>query len=118
MSICLALGIFASLVPVAQLVLIFSALSLQELVGVHAAREFVWWYNGHPDQVNLQPDLQSSDTAVVLGQVNFLCLVYILRAEWGQNRPQALEIVNTGSCMSLYILTKQWSYLKMFVFDN
>lgn len=45
-------------------------LKVQDLLGVHAAREFVWWYNGHPDQANLQPDLQSSDTAVILGQVS------------------------------------------------
>jgi NADPH-dependent glutamate synthase beta subunit-like oxidoreductase len=42
----------------------------EDLIGVHAAREFVWWYNGHPDQANLQPDLQASDTAVILGQGN------------------------------------------------
>ncbi|EPS70586.1 hypothetical protein M569_04174, partial [Genlisea aurea] len=40
------------------------------LVGVHSAREFVWWYNGHPDCRNLDPDLKSSETAVILGQGN------------------------------------------------
>lgn len=44
--------------------------SLQELDGVHSAREFVWWYNGHPDCSNLSPDLKCTDTAVVLGQGN------------------------------------------------
>ncbi|KAK6941495.1 hypothetical protein RJ641_026872, partial [Dillenia turbinata] len=33
-------------------------------------REFVWWYNGHPDCAHLSPDLKSSDTVVVLGQGN------------------------------------------------
>ncbi|KAL6552446.1 hypothetical protein OROHE_007810 [Orobanche hederae] len=42
----------------------------EELGGVFAAREFVWWYNGHPDYRNLAPDLKSSDTAVILGQGN------------------------------------------------
>lgn len=42
----------------------------EELAGIHAAREFVWWYNGHPDCRNLTPDLKSSDTAVILGQGN------------------------------------------------
>lgn len=42
----------------------------EDLRGVHSAREFVWWYNGHPDCRNLNPDLQSTDTAVVLGQGN------------------------------------------------
>ncbi|CAA3029500.1 NADPH:adrenodoxin oxidoreductase, mitochondrial [Olea europaea subsp. europaea] len=37
-----------------------------ELDGIYAAREFVWWYNGHPDCRNLAPDLKSTDTAVIL----------------------------------------------------
>lgn len=41
----------------------------QNLRGVHSAREFVWWYNGHPDCTHLSPDLKSTDTAVILGQV-------------------------------------------------
>ncbi|XP_060167456.1 NADPH:adrenodoxin oxidoreductase, mitochondrial isoform X2 [Lycium barbarum] len=41
-----------------------------ELAGIYAAREFVWWYNGHPDCRNLAPDLKSSDTAVIIGQGN------------------------------------------------
>ncbi|KAH7277744.1 hypothetical protein KP509_38G005100 [Ceratopteris richardii] len=40
------------------------------LPGVFSAREFVWWYNGHPDCANLPIDLQSTDTAIVLGQGN------------------------------------------------
>lgn len=42
----------------------------EELKGVHSAREFVWWYNGHPDFSNMTPDLKSTDTAIVLGQGN------------------------------------------------
>ncbi|XP_057421030.1 NADPH:adrenodoxin oxidoreductase, mitochondrial [Lotus japonicus] len=42
----------------------------ENLKGILSAREFVWWYNGHPDGRNLNPDLKSSDTAVVLGQGN------------------------------------------------
>lgn len=41
----------------------------QDLDGIYSAREFVWWYNGHPDCRNLAPDLESTDTAVILGQV-------------------------------------------------
>ncbi|KAL2924565.1 NADPH:adrenodoxin oxidoreductase mitochondrial, partial [Bienertia sinuspersici] len=40
----------------------------ENLEGIYSAREFVWWYNGHPDCKNLAPDLQSTDTAVILGQ--------------------------------------------------
>ncbi|KAL5768808.1 hypothetical protein ACOSP7_015352 [Xanthoceras sorbifolium] len=42
----------------------------EDLMGIHSAREFVWWYNGHPDCRNLDPDLKSTDTAVILGQGN------------------------------------------------
>ncbi|KAH1135876.1 hypothetical protein GLYMA_05G229400v4 [Glycine max] len=42
----------------------------ENLKGIHSAREFVWWYNGHPDGRNLEPDLKSTDTAVILGQGN------------------------------------------------
>lgn len=42
----------------------------ENLAGIHSAREFVWWYNGHPDCTSFPVDLQSTDTAVVLGQGN------------------------------------------------
>ncbi|KAE8775663.1 adrenodoxin oxidoreductase, mitochondrial [Hordeum vulgare] len=40
----------------------------EDLRGIHSARKFVWWYNGHPDMCNLAPDLTNTDSAVVLGQ--------------------------------------------------
>ncbi|XP_062223526.1 NADPH:adrenodoxin oxidoreductase, mitochondrial isoform X2 [Phragmites australis] len=42
----------------------------EDLKGIHSAREFVWWYNGHPDMRDLSPDLKSTGSAVVLGQGN------------------------------------------------
>ncbi|KAF9603913.1 hypothetical protein IFM89_038823 [Coptis chinensis] len=42
----------------------------EDLEGIYSAREFVWWYNGHPDFSNLDPDLKNTDTAVILGQGN------------------------------------------------
>ncbi|KAK1265425.1 hypothetical protein QJS04_geneDACA019408 [Acorus gramineus] len=42
----------------------------EDLAGIHSAREFVWWYNGHPDCSYMSPDLKSTDTAIVLGQGN------------------------------------------------
>lgn len=39
------------------------------LAGSHSAREFVAWYNGHPDAADLQFDL-STDRAVVVGNGN------------------------------------------------
>eukprot|EP00124_Ichthyophonus_hoferi_P000367 Ihof_evm6s13 gene=Ihof_evmTU6s13 len=41
----------------------------ENLNGVHAARSFVGWYNGHPDHSNLQLDL-SGTTAIIIGQGN------------------------------------------------
>lgn len=37
---------------------------------VISARAFVGWYNGLPEYADLSPDLQSGDTAVVVGQGN------------------------------------------------
>ncbi|CAH2077240.1 unnamed protein product [Thlaspi arvense] len=42
----------------------------ENLSGIHSAREFVWWYNGHPDYSSMKPDLKRSDKAVILGQGN------------------------------------------------
>ncbi|XP_031488736.1 NADPH:adrenodoxin oxidoreductase, mitochondrial isoform X1 [Nymphaea colorata] len=42
----------------------------EDLAGIYSAREFVWWYNGHPDCNTLSPDLRTTDTAIVLGQGN------------------------------------------------
>ncbi|KAF9597420.1 hypothetical protein IFM89_018707 [Coptis chinensis] len=39
----------------------------EDLEGIYFAREFVWWYNGHPDFSNLDPDLKNTDTAIILG---------------------------------------------------
>ncbi|XP_034415310.1 NADPH:adrenodoxin oxidoreductase, mitochondrial [Cyclopterus lumpus] len=41
----------------------------EDLAGVHAAKDFVGWYNGLPSCRQLRPDL-SSETAVILGQGN------------------------------------------------
>lgn len=38
--------------------------------GVHSARAFVNWYNGHPAFRDLDVDLTRSDTAVIFGQGN------------------------------------------------
>lgn len=48
----------------------------KDLAGIYSAREFVWWYNGHPDSNKLAPDVKSTDTVVVLGQVP-LCLNHV-----------------------------------------
>ncbi len=42
----------------------------EELRGSHPATEFVGWYNGHPDHVDLEFDLLSAQRAVVIGNGN------------------------------------------------
>jgi len=42
----------------------------EELPGSHAATDFVGWYNGHPDQADLEVDLLSAERAVVVGNGN------------------------------------------------
>ena len=37
----------------------------EELEGVHAARDFVGWYNGHPDFADLDPPLDGTHAAVI-----------------------------------------------------
>lgn len=34
-----------------------SVVGVQHTEGVYTAREFVWWYNGHPEYCNLPIDL-------------------------------------------------------------
>jgi ferredoxin/flavodoxin---NADP+ reductase len=42
----------------------------EDLPGSHAATDFVGWYNGHPDQRELEFDLLSVERAVVIGNGN------------------------------------------------
>lgn len=54
---------------------------LQNSHGVHAAREFVWWYNGHPDQRDLPVDLSRVESVAVcgIGNVALDCARILLR---------------------------------------
>lgn len=40
------------------------------LSGIYSARQFVGWYNGHPDCGQLEPDLSRAEEAVIVGQGN------------------------------------------------
>lgn len=40
------------------------------LIGIHAARDFVSWYNGLPSHKNFDPKLHQSEEAVIIGQGN------------------------------------------------
>ena len=49
--------------------------------GVFAAREFVWWYNAHPDAAHLPVDLSKVETVAVcgIGNVALDCARVLLR---------------------------------------
>eukprot|EP00878_Enallax_costatus_P014682 GHUV01015358.1.p1 GENE.GHUV01015358.1~~GHUV01015358.1.p1 ORF type:complete len:463 (+),score=138.55 GHUV01015358.1:726-2114(+) len=49
--------------------------------GVFAAREFVWWYNGHPDQQHLPVDLSQVESVAIcgIGNVALDCARILLR---------------------------------------
>ena len=103
---------------------IFAVLSLyKDLKGIYSAREFVWWYNGHPDCRNLAPDLQSTDTAVILGQVspNSQWIVFLWRygyflklilGEWGPLSCHLLDYLSEFSCY----VTELFAYFVLFVY--
>lgn len=42
----------------------------EHMKGIYSARAFVGWYNGLPEYADLNPDLQSGETAIVIGQGN------------------------------------------------
>jgi ferredoxin/flavodoxin---NADP+ reductase len=42
----------------------------EDLPGSHAATEFVGWYNGHPDNTDLEIDLLCAERALVIGNGN------------------------------------------------
>ena len=44
--------------------LLIEAVLMQHTEGVYTAREFVWWYNGHPEYCNLPIDLTKVKIAI------------------------------------------------------
>ena len=42
----------------------------QDLKGVYSAREFVWWYNGHPHYAGLPIDLSKTRRVAICGLGN------------------------------------------------
>lgn len=53
----------------------------EDAAGVFAAREFVWWYNGHPDARQLPVDLTNVKSVAVcgIGNVALDCARLLLR---------------------------------------
>lgn len=54
----------------------------EDLPGVFSAREFVWWYNGHPEYRNLPVDLSRTHSVAIagLGNVAVDCARVLLKA--------------------------------------
>ena len=52
----------------------------EDLKGVHAARQFVEWYNGHPTAAGAGFDLSQTETAVIVGNgmLSFRVPVYLV----------------------------------------
>jgi hypothetical protein len=46
------------------------ACAVQDLPGVFSAREFVWWYNGHPQYRHLPVDLSRTRSVAIAGLGN------------------------------------------------
>jgi adrenodoxin-NADP+ reductase len=61
--------------------------------GVFAAREFVWWYNGHPDATQLPVDLSKVETVAIcgIGNVALDCARVLLR------RPSELAVTDIAA---------------------
>lgn len=43
---------------------------MQNMSGVLSAREFVWWYNGHPEYADLNMDLSRIKSVAICGLGN------------------------------------------------
>ena len=84
----------------------------EELVGSHSATEFVAWYNGHPDFVNHQFDLDQESVAVIgVGNVamdvaRILCKTHAELAVTDM-ADHALEALKNSKVKNVYILGRR-----------
>lgn len=84
----------------------------EDLPGVHSAREFVGWYNGHPDLVERRYDLSHED-AVVVGHGNVaLDVARMLMAPVDYLRstditPGALEQLSTSRVRRVHLVGRR-----------
>ncbi|KAF3333118.1 NADPH:adrenodoxin oxidoreductase [Carex littledalei] len=85
----------------------------KDLKGVYSAREFVWWYNGHPDYCEMAPELCNSDTAVVLGQGNValdvarILLCPISELETTDIADHALDSLRKSTIRNVYLVGRR-----------
>ncbi|MBV7334071.1 FAD-dependent oxidoreductase [Chloroflexi bacterium TSY] len=84
----------------------------EDLPGSLSATEFVAWYNGHPDYVNLSPDL-SSHAAVVVGVGNVAMDVARILAKSPEELAEtditdyALAALSQSKIKDIYILSRR-----------
>jgi ferredoxin--NADP+ reductase len=84
----------------------------ENLAGSYAATEFVAWYNGHPDYVDLEFDL-SCDTAVVIGQGNVAVDVCRILAKTPEElehtdiAPYALDSLTQSRIKKIYMIGRR-----------
>jgi ferredoxin--NADP+ reductase len=81
-------------------------------VGVHGSAAFVGWYNGHPDFVELEPDL-NIETAVVIGNGNVALDIarVLVRSKSGRARtdlpPYARDAMDASPVRDVYLLGRR-----------
>ncbi|MGJ3260522.1 MAG: FAD-dependent oxidoreductase [Rhodospirillales bacterium] len=80
--------------------------------GVHGSAAFVGWYNGHPDFVELEPDL-NIETAVVIGNGNVALDIarVLVRSKSGRAKtdlpPYARDAMNASPIRDVYLLGRR-----------
>jgi ferredoxin/flavodoxin---NADP+ reductase len=85
----------------------------EELPGSHAATDFVGWYNGHPDQTDLEIDLLSAERAIVVGNGNVALdvarMLVLARSELAptDTADHALEVLAGSSVREVVIVGRR-----------
>lgn len=81
--------------------------------GVFSAREFVWWYNGHPDYRNISIPLDSVKTVGIIGAGNVaLDCARILLKPWTEFQntdlaPYALQKLQESAVEDVFIIARR-----------
>ena len=81
-------------------------------IGVHGSAAFVGWYNGHPDFVDLEPDLDI-ETAVVIGNGNVALDIarVLVRSPSGRMRTDipayARDMLDVSPIRDVYLLGRR-----------
>ena len=83
-----------------------------DLKGIHGSAEFVGWYNGHLDYVNLNPDL-NTENVVVLGIGNVAIDIVRVLSKTPEEMAEsdipeyALNTINQSSIKNIYIVGRR-----------